>query len=166
MSEVANSQMKSVKQIRGKWWWQVIGKGQKTQLIPVNDSMLNALIRYRQFYGLSQLPQHDDQMPLFMNLNGTQGVSNNMIYRLVKKTFLDCAEAVKNSRPDFYTKLKQASTHWMRHTSITHQADAGIELRYIKRHARHESVETTMLYQHAEEDQWHDAMSQHRMTEK
>jgi site-specific recombinase XerD len=54
----------------------------------------------------------------------------------------------------------------MRHTSITHQADAGIELRYIKRHARHESVETTMLYQHAEEDQWHDAMSQHRMPEK
>ena len=60
-------------------------------------------------------------------------------------------------------KLKQASTHWLRHTSITHQADAGIELRYIKRNARHESVETTMLYQHAEEDQWHEAMSQHRM---
>jgi site-specific recombinase XerD len=166
VSEVANSQMQSVKQIRGKWWWQVIGKGQKTQAIPINESMLNALIRYRQFYGLSQLPQPDDQMPLFMNLNGTQGVSNNMIYRLVKKTFLDCAETFKKSRPDFYTKLKQASTHWMRHTSITHQADAGIELRYIKRHARHESVETTMLYQHAEEDQWHDAMSHHRMPEK
>ena len=158
--------MQSVKQIRGKWWWQVTGKGQKTQLIPINEAMLNALIRYRQFYGLSALPEPDETHPLFMNLNGTQGVSSNMIYRLVKKIFLDCAETFEKSRPDFAMKLKQASTHWLRHTSITHQADAGIELRYIKRSARHESVETTMLYQHAEEDQWHEAMSQHRMPEK
>lgn len=163
VSEIANATMQSVKNIRGKWWWQVTGKGQKTQLIPINDSMLGALIRYRQFYDLPQLPQHDEKLSLFMNLNGTQGVSSNMIYRLVKKTFSNCAETFKTTRPDFFAKLKQASTHWMRHTSITHQADAGIELRYIKRHARHESVETTMLYQHAEEDQWHDAMSKHQL---
>lgn len=166
VSEVAQSTMQSVKQIRGKWWWQVTGKGQKTQLIPINESMLNALIRYRQFYGLTQLPQSDEQLPLFMNLNGTQGISSNMIYRLVKNTFLNCAKTFEKTRPDFSAKLKQASTHWLRHTSITHQADAGIELRYIKRHARHESVETTMLYQHAEEDRWHDAMSLHRIPEK
>ena len=166
VSEIANATIQSVKQIRGKWWWQVTGKGQKTQLIPINDSMLNALMRYRRFYGLPQLPEPHEEHALFMNLNGTQGVSSNMIYRTVKKTFLDCAAAFEKSRPDFAIKLKQASTHWMRHTSITHQADAGIELRYIKRHARHESVETTMLYQHAEEDQWHEAMDQHRMPEK
>lgn len=166
VSEVAQSTMQSVKQIRGKWWWQVTGKGQKTQLIPINVSMLNALIRYRQFYGLAQLPQSDEQLPLFMNLNGTQGISSNMIYRLVKKTFLNCAKAFEKTRPDFSEKLKKASTHWLRHTSITHQADAGIELRYIKRHARHESVETTMLYQHAEEDRWHEAMSLHCIPEK
>ena len=62
-------------------------------------------------------------------------------------------------------KLKQASTHWLRHTSITHQSDVGIELRYIKRSARHESVETTMLYQHAEEEKWHEAMSKHQIRE-
>lgn len=166
VSEVAQASMQSVKQIRGRWWWQVTGKGQKTQLIPINESMLNALIRYRQFYGLSQLPAPEEKLPLFMNLNGTQGISNNMIYRLVKNTFLDCAATFEKNRPDYSEKLKQASTHWMRHTSITHQADAGIELRYIKRHARHESVETTMLYQHAEEDQWHEAMSRHRIPEK
>lgn len=166
VSEVAQSTMQSVKQIRGKWWWQVTGKGQKTQLIPINESMLNALIRYRQFYGLTQLPQSDEQLPLFMNLNGTQGISSNMIYRLVKTTFLNCAKTFEKTRPDFSEKLKQASTHWLRHTSITHQADVGIELRYIKRSARHESVETTMLYQHAEEDRWHEAMSLHRIPEK
>lgn len=163
VSEIAEATMQTIKQIRGKWWWQVTGKGQKTQLIPINESMLNALIRYRQFYNLPQLPILGEQLPLFMNLNGTQGVSNNMIYRLVKRLFIECAESLKSSRPDYAAKLKQASTHWLRHTSITHQADAGIELRYIKRHARHESVETTMLYQHAEEDQWHEAMSKHQI---
>lgn len=161
VSEVAEHTMQSIKQIRGKWWWEITGKGQKTQLIPVNEAMLNALMRYRQFYGLSSLPLSDEVTPLFMNLNGSQGVTGNMIYRLVKKTFLDCAETVEKNRPDFAMKLKKASTHWLRHTSITHQTDAGIELRYIKRSARHESVETTMLYQHAEEDQWHSAMDQH-----
>lgn len=166
VSEVASASMNDIKQIRSKWWWQITGKGQKTQLIPMNDSMLNALIRYRQFYDLSALPQAGENQSLFMNLSGTQGVSSNMIYRLVKRIFLDCAKTFELVRPDFALKLKKASTHWLRHTSITHQADAGIELRYIKRSARHESVETTMLYQHAEEEQWHQAMSSHRISTK
>jgi site-specific recombinase XerD len=166
VSEVANSMMRDIKQIRGKWWWQVTGKGQKTQIIPVTAPMLQSLMRYRQFYNLPQLPIPDENHSLFMSLNGTKKVSANMIYRLVKKTFLDCAKIIGKDRPDFALKLKQASTHWMRHTSITHQADAGIELRYIQRHARHANVETTMLYQHAEEDQWHDSMALHKIVKK
>lgn len=165
VSEVAKAKMSDIKQIRGRWWWQVMGKGQKIQLIPVNDDMLNALIRYRQFYGLSALPRPDKTDALFMSLNGTKNINANMIYRLVKKVFFDCANSIEKERPDFANKLKQASTHWVRHTSITHQTDVGIELRYIKRSARHESVETTMLYQHAEEENWHNAMGLHRMPE-
>ena len=157
--------MQSIKQVHGKWWWQVTGKGRKTKLIPINDSMLNALVRYRQYYGLSQLPQPGETNYLFMNLNGEKGIGANRIYRMVKKIFLDCATTFAIDRPDFALKLNKASTHWLRHTAITHQADAGIELRYIKRSARHESVETTMLYQHAEEDKWHQAMSAHNIPE-
>ena len=85
--------MQSIKQIRGKWWWQVTGKGQKTQLIPMNDSMLNALDPLSSILWVAHIASNlDDSISLFMNLNGTQGVSSNMIYRLVKKIFLDCAE--------------------------------------------------------------------------
>lgn len=166
VSEVANAFMQDIKQIRGKWWWEITGKGKKTQLIPVNNSMLDALMRYRQFYKLPALPAHGEFQPLFMNLNGTKSVSSNTIYRIVKKIFLNCAATIAQARPDFADKLKQASTHWMRHTAITHQADVGIELRYIKRSARHESVETTMMYQHAEEEKWHSAMAAHSMPVK
>ena len=163
VSEVANHKMNSFKQVRGKWWWHVTGKGNKSEKIPVNDSMINALIRYRKFYGMTELPNPDDSCPLFLSLNGKRPIASNMIYRLVKKIFSDCADEIENERPDYASKLRKASTHWLRHTSITHQTDAGIELRYIKRNARHESVETTMLYQHAEEEKWHDAMASYQL---
>ena len=163
VSEIANHTMQSIKNIRGKWWWEVTGKGQKTQCIPVNNDLLLALMRYRAYYGLSKLPEPDEPHALFMNLKGTASVTDNMIYKIVKQTFLECAKTLEKSRPDYANKLKKASTHWLRHTSITHQADNGIELRYIKRNARHESVETTMLYQHAEDEKWHEVMSQHQM---
>ncbi len=166
VSEIANAPMNSIQSIRGRWWWQVTGKGNKTQVIPVNQTLLNALIRYREFYGLSKLPQVDEPHSLFMNLNGTRGITSNMIYRLVKSVFTDCAKTIEQSRPEYALKLRHASTHWLRHTAITHQADAGIDLRYIQRNARHESVETTMLYQHAEEALWHQAMDQHTMPDK
>ena len=166
ISEVANAKMQDIKQLRGKWWWQITGKGRKTALVPLNDAMLDALTRYRQFYELPALPHSDEVQSLFMSLNGLQGVSSSTIYRMIKKIFINCAKTLALTRPDFADKLKKASTHWMRHTSITHQADAGIELRYIKRSARHQSVETTMLYQHAEEEKWHAAMSVHSMPKK
>lgn len=163
ISEVANHTMSSIKSHRGKWWWHVTGKGRKTQRIPLTEPMQAALIRYRNIYDLSPLPEPDESHALFMNLSGTKAVTDNQIYRLLKQIFLDCAETLVEERPDYAEKLRKASPHWLRHTAITHQADAGIDLRHIKRHARHESIETTMLYQHVEDDQWHEAMTAHQM---
>ena len=157
--------MQSIKKIHGKWWWEVTGKGQTTQQIPINDQLLQAIVRYRQFYALSPLPHADDDQPLIMNLMDTRGISSNMIHRIVKQVFNACADHIKDDYPDYAVKLRKASTHWIRHTAITHQADTGIDLRYIQRNARHASIETTMLYQHAETDRWHDSMTQHKMPE-
>lgn len=166
VSEVATAMMRDIRQIRGRWWITITGKGQKTSQIPINDCFLRALMRYREFYHLPKLPSANEDNGLFMGITGGRSVTANMIYRLVKGVFSDCAKSVEKENPRFAEKLKKASTHWLRHTSITHQADAGIELRYIKRNARHESVETTMLYQHAEEEKWHGAMSLHQVDEK
>lgn len=163
ISEVANHGMSSIKQHRNIWWWHVMGKGQKLQRIPLNDTMLKALSRYRRYYGLPALPAPNEPHALFMNLSGTKGITANQIYRLIKQIFTACAETLKETHPDFADKLHRASPHWLRHTAITHQADAGIDLRHIKRHARHESIETTMLYQHIEDEAWHQAMAVHQM---
>ncbi len=162
LNEVAMHKMNSFQEERGKWWWQVTGKGNKTARIPVPEDMLTALKRYRGFLGLSSLPGPKDETPLIADLKGMRGITSKSIYLIVKKTMADAADAVQSLSPSKAEKLRNASTHWMRHTSITHQADKGVDIRHLKATARHASITTTQRYMHAEEDAWHDDINKHR----
>jgi len=163
VSEVADHAMNSFVQIRGRWWWQVTGKGRKEARVPVNQDMLAALRDYRHFHGLPPLPLPDDTTPLVMNLKGTAGIGDNMIYRIVKMLVAKGAARLQANDPYQAEKLRRASTHWFRHTSITHQADAGISLQFLQRNARHTRIDTTGLYLHTEEKEWHETMERHRL---
>jgi site-specific recombinase XerD len=165
VSEVAGHTMSSFTQIRGRWWWHVIGKGRKEAQVPVNQDMLQALRDYRRFYSLPPLPIPDETTPLVLNLKGTAGIGDNMIYRIIKDLIGKTAARMEPDDPHQAEKLRRASTHWFRHTSITHQADAGIDLRFLQRNARHARLDTTGLYLHAEEAAWHESMEQHRLKE-
>lgn len=162
VSEVASHTMGSFIEVRGKWWWRVTGKGGKTARIPVNQEMLAALARYRTFHGLSSLPFPQEETPLILSLRGSRGISANMVYRIVKVVMQKAAEGLQATQPHQASKLYKASTHWLRHTAITHQADAGIELRYLNKSARHAKLETTAIYLHADEESWHEAMEKHK----
>jgi len=98
-----------------------------------------------------------------MNLKGTAGIGDNMIYRIVKMLVAKGAARLQADDPYQAEKLRRASTHWFRHTSITHQADAGISLQFLQRNARHTRIDTTGLYLHAEEKEWHETMERHRL---
>jgi integrase len=163
VSEVATHTMGSFTEIRGRWWWLVTGKGQKAGRVPVNQDMLQALQRYRRSLGLSPLPEPGETAPLLMNLKGTRGITDNMIYRITKALVNRAADRLEESDPYQAEKLRRASTHWFRHTSITHQADAGIGLTFLQRSARHSKLDTTGLYLHTEDEHWHQAMERHRL---
>ncbi|QBQ55376.1 tyrosine-type recombinase/integrase [Nitrosococcus wardiae] len=163
VGEVVSHSMGSFIEVRGKWWWQVTGKGRKTARIPVNQEMLGALARYRVFYGLPPLPMPGEETPLVLSLKGSRGISANMVYRIVKAVMKKAADTLEASQFHQAHKLRKASTHWLRHTAITHQADAGIELRYLNKSARHAKLETTAIYLHADEDRWHEAMEKHKI---
>jgi site-specific recombinase XerD len=155
--------MSSFIEIRGNWWWKVTGKGNKTAKVPVNKDMLDSLMRYRKFYGLSAYPKPTDDIPLIMSIKGTQSISANMIYRIVKKIVNSAADEMESMNRVKAEKLRKASTHWFRHTAITHQADVGIELRYLNKSARHEKFDTTAGYLHADDEDWHKAMQAHSL---
>ena len=164
VSEVANHTMGSFREERGKWWWEVEGKGSKLAKIPVPKPMLDALQTYRTQLGLSPLPQPGDNHPLIGGLDDhTKPLTPKMIYLIVKETFAQAAEKLQLSSPHKAERLRQASTHWMRHTSITHQADKGIDIRHLQATARHASITTTQRYMHHEEERWHADIEKHSL---
>ncbi|WP_114418831.1 tyrosine-type recombinase/integrase [Marinospirillum perlucidum] len=152
--EVANARMNDFFQRRGHWWWAVEGKGQKYAEIPVSKALIAALKRYREFLGCSPLPSQEDSSPVIRDLQGNKGISANMIYRTMKDLTDEASRAFAGKQPEIAERLAKTSTHWFRHTSITHQADAGVELRFLARNARHASLATTRIYMHEEEEAW------------
>lgn len=158
-SEVAACRMNDFFLRRGRWWWRVLGKGKKYAEIPAPEPLVSQIKRYRHFLGLTAMPDPDDESPFIRSTRGTKGVSPNMIYRLSKKILTDTAELIEAGFPESATRMRQASTHWFRHTAITHLADKGVDLRLVSKTARHSQLETTAIYFHAEDEAWHDAIN-------
>lgn len=163
LSEVAKHTMSSFMEERGKWWWEVTGKGNKTAKIPVPKGMLESLKSYRSFLGLNPLPSPGETQPLISALDGDKALSSKMIYLIVKETLAEAAVELESRSPHKAEKLKNASTHWFRHTSITHQADLGVDIRHLQASARHASITTTQRYMHEEEDTWHKDIDKHNL---
>ncbi|MBE8181920.1 MAG: site-specific integrase [Candidatus Portiera sp.] len=161
LSEVANHTMESFMEERGKWWWEVTGKGNKTAKIPVPKSMMETLKSYREFLGLSSFPHPGDTRPLISALDSDKALSSKMIYLIVKDTVAEAAVELESRSPHKAEKLRRSSTHWFRHTSITHQADKGVDIRHLQASARHASITTTQRYMHKEEDTWHKDIDKH-----
>lgn len=159
-SEVAQCRMNDFFKRRGRWWWKVLGKGKKYAEVPVPDPLLKKITEYRRHLGLSELPEAGDDSPFIRSVKGTRGISPNMVYRLSKKMLEDAAEKVELENPEQAWRLRTASTHWFRHTAITHLADQGVDLRLVSKTARHSKLETTAIYFHAEDEAWHDAVNQ------
>ena len=157
VSEVAQAKSSDLMQRRGKWWLLVVGKGGTEGDVPISEQLITDLARYRLFYGLSAMPSVLENTPLVMSVAGRTDkfLTPTAVYLVVKEVFLRAATFIETSNPSGASTLRRASTHWLRHTSATHQADAGNDIRYIQKNLRHASIETTAIYLHAEDDRRH-----------
>ena len=166
VSEVAQAKSSDLSQRRGKWWLHVIGKGESGGDVPMSDELMNDLARYRQFYGLTPILSPLETTPLVMSVAGRTDkfLTPTAIYLVVKEVFRRAATALESTDPGGANILRSASTHWVRHTSATHQADAGNDIRFIQKNLRHASIETTAIYLHAEEDPRHEKTTAQRQS--
>jgi site-specific recombinase XerD len=157
-SEVINARMSDFVSKRSQWWLKVVGKGNKYGEIPVPNELLSALIRYRKSLGLAEYPNPlETELPLIYSKYGKlKPISDSMLYKIIKTTCNNLADQLKADDPASAFVIARVSTHWMRHTSATHQVDAGIDIRVVKENLRHSMLETTMKYQHTEADSRHD----------
>lgn len=117
-----------------------------------------ALARYRQLHSLPAMPAAGETTPLVMSVAGRTDrfLTPTAIYLVVKEVFRRAASALDAVYPSDAARLRRASTNWLRHTSATHQADAGNDIRFIQKNLRHASIETTSVYLRGEDDLRHE----------
>lgn len=155
-SEAAQAKAADFFERRGRWWLHVIGKGGTEGEVPVADTLMAEIARYRTFYGLSPMPAPDETTPVVMGIaGGERHLTPTAVYLITREVFRRAADALEPTEPIGAATLRRASTHWLRHSDASHQADAGTDIRFIPKNLRHASIETTGLYLHAEDDRRH-----------
>jgi integrase/recombinase XerC len=157
VSEAANAKAADFYLRRGKWWLYVLGKGGAEGDVPVGAELMADFARYRVFHGLAPTPSGTEKAAALMSVGGDphKHLTPASVYLIVKEVFRRAADMLETTGAAGAETLRRASTHWLRHSAATHQADAGTDLRFIQKNMRHASIQTTGIYLHAEDDQRH-----------
>ncbi len=160
LSDATGATLASIKPSpRGKWWWHVRGKGRKKAKIPVPDQLVAEFREYKNGMGWHALPSDElEAKPLIPSLRGSKAADESTIYVAIRN-IMEAAAALARAEGNELDAgfLDQASPHWLRHTSLTRQADAKMDIRWVQANGRHGDINTTMGYLHSEDDARHEA---------
>ena len=119
----------------------VLGKGQKTRLVPVGEYARRALELYLARGRPSLFPPGAEEPMLFLSKSG-RGLSTSDVRRRLRTW----ARLVAASSP----ALVDAHPHALRHSFATHLLEGGADLRAIQELLGHASISTTQVYTRVE----------------
>lgn len=123
----------------------VIGKGNKERTIYLNDACIDALQHY---FSLRLPADAKAKTALFISRQGNR-LSRSMIQHMIKETL--SAAGLANYK---------FSVHKLRHTAATLMYQFGhVDIRSLQEILGHESVATTEIYTHTNEDLLHKAVA-------
>lgn len=126
------------------WWLKIYGKGRKLRDITVPEDFLRYLIRYREKRGLSPLPSSGENTVLVEKIRGQGGMTARHLRRLVQEVFDIAYDQMKRKDGEEKAmKLKEASTHWLRHTGASMEVERGRALKDLSEDLGHASMATT-----------------------
>ncbi|AKH69691.1 phage integrase family protein [Spongiibacter sp. IMCC21906] len=136
----------------GNWWLKIYGKGRKLRDITVPNSFIPFLKRYRAFRGLSPLPGPGESYPIVEKIRGQGGMRSRQLTRIVQEVFDKAYERMRDEKgEDNARKLKEASSHWLRHTGASMEIERGRALKDLSEDLGHASMATTdTVYVHTE----------------
>lgn len=163
VSDLERHTMGSFIEQNGRWWWKIIGKGDKPARLPVPDEMMKELVAYRRALGLSAIPAPDDATPLLASLAGDKAISGRRLNQILKSLFEQAAQRLDGHAPHKAVKLRRASAHWGRHTSLTRLAEETGDRSLVQKVARHSDMRTTELYIHDEDNALHEKIRKRRL---
>jgi len=126
------------------WWLKVFGKSRKLRDITVPIDFLPFLERYRASRGLIGLPSSNENDVLVEKIRGQGGMTSRHLRRLVQAVFDQAYENMRISAgANKALKLKEASSHWLRHTGASMEIERGRPLKDISEDLGHASMATT-----------------------
>lgn len=123
----------------------VIGKGQKTRLVPIGPYSIKRLEGYLENRVSEYQPQPLYEDILFLNRRG-RSLTRAMIFTLTK-------QIVEKTNIK-----KEISPHTFRHCFATHLLENGADLRAIQLMLGHESITTTEIYLHSSVEKLRDTI--------
>ncbi len=123
----------------------VIGKGNKQRLVPISDYTIKYINLYKETIRNHLVIQTGFEDFLFLNRRG-KNLTRVMIFTIVKE--LSIIAGVK----------KTISPHTFRHSFATHLLKNGADLRAIQLMLGHESITTTEIYTHVDQEYIRDAI--------
>jgi site-specific recombinase XerD len=128
---------------------ELFGKGSKKRLIPLEDAMMELLLKYMKRFGLDV--HGKETHPLFYNTWGEK-LTNPGIAYVIKKY----ASMARILNPDIIPE--KISPHVFRHSRAMHLLQAGVNLVYIRDILGHVSIQTTEIYARADSKQKREAL--------
>ncbi len=131
----------------------VIGKGNKERLIPLNKKVIKEIKYYLQDRRKLPAIAKEAENILFLNRRG-KGLTRVMIFTIVKQ--LTKKAGIK----------KNISPHTFRHSFASHLVDGGADLRAVQEMLGHESIITTEIYTHLDNDYLRSAIIQYHPRER
>ncbi|MBN2487069.1 MAG: site-specific tyrosine recombinase XerD [Bacteroidales bacterium] len=117
----------------------VKGKGDKERLVPIGSTALKAIQHYREKQRNHMVIEKPSQNILFLNKRGSH-LSRIMIFNITK--LLAEKAGIK----------KTISPHTFRHSFATHLVEGGADLRAVQEMLGHESILTTEIYTHLDQN--------------
>ena len=145
----------------GEWAWSimVLGKRNKWREVPLPDGAVGALQAYFAVRALDpDLLANAPDTALIAQVSLNAPLSPARIYEVLVKAFEQCAADVATQDRRAAERIRQASTHWLRHTHGSHAAARGVPQDVLQANLGHESMATTSIYVQAEKGRRHRAV--------
>ena len=114
----------------------VVGKGNKSRMIPISDDLIAAFKEYL----LERKPLAESKMYFFINAKGKK-LNDKFVYSAV------------NSYLGLVSTKTKRSPHILRHSFATHVLDNGAEISKVKKIMGHSSLASTQVYTNANIEQ-------------
>lgn len=107
----------------------IVGKGNKSRIIPISDKLINSFERYL----TKRKPLEPSKMYFFVSAKGKK-INDKFVYSAV------------NSYLGLVTSKTKRSPHILRHSFATHVLENGAEISKVKKLMGHSSLASTQVY--------------------